>query len=357
MSDTPTVTPTDATWDPEQSRQNWEKLDKLGIDLNSVEDLVENPPPPIRWRVEGLLARGSFSIFSAPPKAGKSTVVRNLARCVVDGVPFLGRACDPANVLYFGLEDHASGVYEHIRRMGTKNIDRLFVLSNIAAEYTAKERWDILRLAIGATMAELVIIDTYWTFMEPDDMNDYSEINKGFKRIRDYVHDVDIHMVFTHHSGKQNHNSTAHNSLGSSGMTGNPETCFYIAYNEARNQRKINSINRWGVAVQPPIPIVMDERGIITSEYRDDPDSFDAECQSNHILRRVKQKPGHWTRATLLKELGGNALTFHKNVTKLLAEGKIRITGKGMKGDPALLWPKESVPENDGIDNEESDNS
>jgi hypothetical protein len=54
-------------------------------------DLLALPVDPVRYRVDGLLGIGGRVLLAAAQKAGKTTLVSNLGRCLVDGGDFLGR--------------------------------------------------------------------------------------------------------------------------------------------------------------------------------------------------------------------------------------------------------------------------
>lgn len=51
---------------------------------------LEEPDPPETWRIEGWQPAGSRVVLAAQYKAGKTTLVGNLARVLVDGGRFLG---------------------------------------------------------------------------------------------------------------------------------------------------------------------------------------------------------------------------------------------------------------------------
>lgn len=59
------------------------------IALN-IDELSALPKTVTPWRIEGLHRKGSSTILIAVRKAGKSTMMVNLIRSLVDGLPFLG---------------------------------------------------------------------------------------------------------------------------------------------------------------------------------------------------------------------------------------------------------------------------
>ncbi len=66
---------------------------------------TEGRPTPTPFLVDGLLPEYGFSIVTAKPKQGKSSLMRYLAVSVAKGSPFLGRTTTPGETLLISLED------------------------------------------------------------------------------------------------------------------------------------------------------------------------------------------------------------------------------------------------------------
>jgi Bifunctional DNA primase/polymerase, N-terminal/AAA domain len=71
-------------------------------ELTSLTDLLDEPDDDPTWRVDGLWPTGGNIILAAARKAGKTTMVGNLARSLVDGDAFLG-VPGPAHVNGFDV--------------------------------------------------------------------------------------------------------------------------------------------------------------------------------------------------------------------------------------------------------------
>ena len=59
--------------------------------VKSLTTLLEEPDAPTRYRIEDVAPADGRVIISAQYKAGKTTIIGNLARSLMDGDPFLGR--------------------------------------------------------------------------------------------------------------------------------------------------------------------------------------------------------------------------------------------------------------------------
>ena len=80
--------------------------------------LKHKPQEAVEWVVEDIFRRNGQSLLISPPKAGKSSLARNLARCVALGLPFLGRPVLQGPVIYMALEELEADVQEHFLKMG-----------------------------------------------------------------------------------------------------------------------------------------------------------------------------------------------------------------------------------------------
>lgn len=65
--------------------------DALPVRPVILADFLAVPDSSVQFRVDGLLPVGGRVVLAAQFKAGKSTLVGNLARSLADGAPFLGR--------------------------------------------------------------------------------------------------------------------------------------------------------------------------------------------------------------------------------------------------------------------------
>ncbi len=72
---------------------------------------------PPTFVVENLIPPGVF-LLSAPPKEGKSTFARDLARCVASGQMFAGRyVVNQGPVCYFSLDESESNVHQYLQKL------------------------------------------------------------------------------------------------------------------------------------------------------------------------------------------------------------------------------------------------
>jgi len=61
----------------------------------SLAALLSEPPNAAKYRIAGLWPSGGKVLMTAPAKAGKTTMVGNLVRCLADAAPFLAQPAPP----------------------------------------------------------------------------------------------------------------------------------------------------------------------------------------------------------------------------------------------------------------------
>jgi hypothetical protein len=91
-----------------------------------LDDLIEEDDEQDAWRMEGLWPAGGTVLFAAGAKAGKTTSVGNVIRCLVDGDRFLGvHVTDPVmsgqTVGVLDYEMPRNKVKQWLRDQGIKN--------------------------------------------------------------------------------------------------------------------------------------------------------------------------------------------------------------------------------------------
>ena len=74
-----------------KTRQDTSHAEENALTFISLKDLFNTPDVKVDWLVDGLLPIGGLSLLVAKPKAGRSTLARNLVLAVAQGQDFLGK--------------------------------------------------------------------------------------------------------------------------------------------------------------------------------------------------------------------------------------------------------------------------
>lgn len=96
----------------------------------SVRDEITEDYVEPTWRIEGLHIASSFTTITASKKTGKSTLMLNLMRSLVDGRPFLGQRVEPVTgkIGYWNLELDRNVWLQWVKDIGIQAADQIVAL-------------------------------------------------------------------------------------------------------------------------------------------------------------------------------------------------------------------------------------
>jgi hypothetical protein len=103
-------------------------------ELFTLTDELAEPDEDVHFRIAELMPAGSNVLVTAMFKSGKTTLVNHVTRCLVDGLPVLGRyGCEPldddARVGIWNYEVSTSMYVRWLRDAGVRNTDRVSLLN------------------------------------------------------------------------------------------------------------------------------------------------------------------------------------------------------------------------------------
>lgn len=196
----------------------------------------------LEWVVERLLSVGGVSIVSADPKAGKSTLVRQLMRDVLRGGEFLGRRCKQGPVHYYAIEEQLEVVNVSFKRLGVDAKDPLFV--HVGDPLSEAKMEDFQEL-LAEHRPVLAVIDTLFDFVDVESENNYKEVKRELRRLRRIARESNTHILLVHHTGKGQKGDTRYGSqkiLGSTAIAGGVDTTITVSV--AGRKRLVNTTGR-----------------------------------------------------------------------------------------------------------------
>lgn len=94
-------------WTPEERRY-----------LIRVEDILTGDSESIKWLIDDLLPEGGIALLTAPPSHFKTFLSLDMARCISQGIPFLGRRTERKTVYYIEKENPKSVIRLYIEKLG-----------------------------------------------------------------------------------------------------------------------------------------------------------------------------------------------------------------------------------------------
>ena len=133
-----------------------------------VSDMLNLPPTPIQWLVDGLFPAGYVLMIHSPEGVGKTILSFNLALSVASGTKFLGLKTVKGLVLYLDEENPDTYVHDSLsqmcraRKIDPESLRNTFLMGRFSLSGKKPEIWcKQLRATVEATKPALVVLDTF----------------------------------------------------------------------------------------------------------------------------------------------------------------------------------------------------
>lgn len=191
-------------------------LDEInGVDddlppIVTFEDQMANPPQLSPELIGGILRRSNKMIITGESKAGKTCLSQNLAVCVAEGLPWLGKfKCEQCKVLYMNLEVEEASLFHRFMRMyealeikptpeGLRNIH----LWNLRGHAVPLDKLadKIIRRCRGQNYG-MIILDPLYKVQQGDENS--AEMISIFCNALDRIsHETGAAIIYDHHHPK-----------------------------------------------------------------------------------------------------------------------------------------------------------
>jgi RecA-family ATPase len=211
-----------------------------GLALTRLGDLLNEPEEQVAWLVDKVLPAGGFSLLVAKPKAGKSTLARNLALAVAQGRDFFGKPTQQGPVIYFALEEKRSEVKKHFRDMGATGDEEIYVFAASAPVDALKQ----LRAIAEEKKPALIIVDPLFRLTRVKDGNDYAQVTAALEPLLVLARETGAHVLCVHHLGKGERRDDGDGILGSTAIFAAVDTALIMKRTD--RYRTISSQQRYG---------------------------------------------------------------------------------------------------------------
>lgn len=286
----------------------------------TLAQLREQTQAVIPYVVDGLLAQKSLSILGGKMNAGKSTVARNIARCVCRGEPFLGRPTAQGPVLYLAPEESAAGVMGDFDAMGMANEAHIHICVSSAPPDVLQK----VREKMEEIKPALVILETIFRILRVDDVNDYAKVTKVLDPLLTLARATGTHILFTHHLGKTEREGLDA-LLGSTAIGGTPDTRLLLKVTE--HGRTLAAFQRYGSPMEETVLLFNRETKIITAGGSKE--QAEEDRSKKMILEFLSTQTEAVTEKQIETEMGGNKQRRVSALRALVAESKVQRSGKG----------------------------
>lgn len=182
-------------------------------EIFDIADFLGRPVDPTLYKVDQLWPSGGNVLFAAAAKFGKSTVIMNLIRALLDGSAFLGtftvaRIPDGESLLLIDLEMSESRVQSELIAQQIAHPSRL----KVACLRGQPKRFDITDAETRAHMVDYCLRHNVRTLiLDPlapmlgylnVDENDNTTVNRFFQQLDEFKKEAGIRdLIVTHHCG------------------------------------------------------------------------------------------------------------------------------------------------------------
>ena len=306
------------------------------LHFKTFREIMAEPVKEIAYCVDGLIPMGGLSLLAGKPKAGKSTLVRQLAASVANGTDFLSRLTIQGSVLYLALEEMQSEVNKHLEDLGVNEN------SPVSLHFGGSGKPE---QAIGEIQSviqkrgdiALVIIDPLVNFLKVRDGNDYSLMYPAMMKLVDLARNTGVAIVVVHHAKKRKSDDLTDGALGSTAITGAADNIVVIeSHGETRS---ISTQQRYGRSLEPT-QLRWDaesrrmELGQTAQAIEENSRAATQGKIKDAIVNFVRLYPGCCTQEQILTAVTGNASQKMASLNVLTVAGSVHRSGSGHRGDP-----------------------
>lgn len=238
----------------------------------------------IEWLWKGFLARGYITLLSALWKAGKTTLIAELFRCMQEEAILAGQKTYKCKILYLSEERESQWV---LRREEKKLSLPIYILCNPLKRKLKYDEW-VTWIEIAANFCtendiSLAVIDTMTTFSSVTDENDSSQVNAALLPLN-YFKEKNIAILLVHHFRKSGGNEgTA--SRGSGALMSYADIIMEFSRLEPDDsnscQRKLISLSRFN---ETPGEIILD---YVDNEYSSQVITSSREAKKQNKAKKV----------------------------------------------------------------------
>lgn len=214
----------------------------------AVGELLDKADEKVEWVVDGILGKGCIALIVGEPKLGKTTLVRQLEKCVLRGDKFLDRTVTKGTVLHFSFDEKPRTAMHHYRKLGLTKDDPMNLHFGPATTEESRKDFeeDLMRLK-----PTLVVIDTLFDKIQVESVNDYGSIKRALSWYSDVADRTGSLILFVHHTNKpskERGSGGGHSILGSTAIFGSVD-CALI-FERDKDNRDMRTIQVSGRGVE-----------------------------------------------------------------------------------------------------------
>lgn len=299
------------------------------LEMVSIRDFLAEPEDQTEWLVEDRIPAGGLVLIAGTPKAGKSTLARDLAFAVGTGDSWLGWRAHYGAVWFLGFEDKRSEVRKAFRTMGATGAEPIHLFVDQApADMLAQ-----LQARAATERPALIIVDTLQRLLKVKDLSDYAEVTQRFDPLLKLARSTGAALVLLHHASTHAQREDVLDSvLGSTAIVGSVDNILLLKRTE--RYRTLASTQRVGPDLEPLVIARNETTGRLEVVGRKQ--DADVREATERIVEYLRDQDGPVTEADIRQHVEGRMQYLWQGLRCLWANGHGRLarTGAGKRGNP-----------------------
>ena len=179
--------------------------------FRSLREQRQNPPQLSPELIGGILREGCKMIITGQSKAGKTCLSQNLAVCIAEGRPWLGKfSCQQGKVLYINLEVEEASLYQRFnfmyKAMGIEMTDKggdNIIPWNLRGHALPMDKLapKIIRRCRNTGPYKAIILDPLYKVQQGDE-NSAEAIMRFCNALDKIAHETGAAIIYDHHHPK-----------------------------------------------------------------------------------------------------------------------------------------------------------
>lgn len=305
------------TVEAEQHAAGWTPPASVG----SLTDELLMPDPVMQWRIKGALALGHNAMVVARRKAGKTTLINDLVRCLADGGKFLNRfdvERVDGSIAIFNYEIEAAQYRRWLRDVGVVDTDRVHVLhlrgSSLPLIHPRVRAW--VTRWLRERDVKVWIPDPYSraAIGSVGNSNDEVEVGRFLDLLDQVKADAGVsELIMPIHMGKTRAEAGEESAVGSHRLEGWPDSMWYLTSDVDSGQRFMRMEGRDVAVAEEELKYDPTTRRLTMGGW--DRREAKRRREADIIFRAIQGEPG-----ISLNKLA-NVVKMDKRNVKAVAEG------------------------------------
>lgn len=302
--------------------------------FQTAAEIASATPEQIDWIVRPWVAAGSITEIDAKVKAGKTTLVMDMIRAALDGLPFMGESTRKGPVVYL-TEQPVSSFRQALERsglLGRDDLSMLFWHDTIGMSWEA-----VAKAAIEECKrrnATLLVVDTIAQFarLYGDAENNAGTALLAMQPLQEAAA-VGIGVIMIRHERKRG-GEVGDSGRGSSAFAGAVDTIISIRRPEGNSRRAFREVHAVSRFSETPDELMIE----LTANGYVSHGSVEAVAieEATHKIRaEVSTDPNQ---ARNLDELVAatkvTRTSAQRAIETMMKDGRLCRDGKGKRGDP-----------------------